>query len=215
MVPDSQTRSRKSEETRQKLLQAAEEIFIQQGFDAARVDEIADRTGYNKRMIYIHFGSKKGLYFEVLKENFSKILKVHQSILRETDDPYEQVVKLIRRHFNFLIENQGFVRLLEWQNLMNHCSREENQELTDMLADGLHEMEKILERGVRKGILRSDLEVKHLLLSVSGLCLSYAQERLLRRALGGKPISDPKYREEALCHITKIVMEGIIARPKS
>ena len=51
---------------RTQLLQAAQEVFVAQGFHAAAMDEIADRAGVSKPVLYQHFGSKLELYLALL-----------------------------------------------------------------------------------------------------------------------------------------------------
>src|SRR5271169_421934 len=52
--------------TRESLLRSATEVFVEQGFSGARVDDIAKRARANKAMIYYHFHSMEGLYKAVL-----------------------------------------------------------------------------------------------------------------------------------------------------
>ena len=52
--------------TREKLLKAATDVFVERGFSGARVDAIARKAGANKAMIYYHFGDKAALYQAVL-----------------------------------------------------------------------------------------------------------------------------------------------------
>jgi AcrR family transcriptional regulator len=55
------------------IFEAAAREFAEQGFDAAGVDRIAARAGVNKAMLYYHFGSKKALYVEVLRDMFRAV----------------------------------------------------------------------------------------------------------------------------------------------
>ncbi len=59
-------RPRDAEATRAALLERATREFADRGYDGARVDEIAEAAGINKRMIYAYFGDKEGLYRAVL-----------------------------------------------------------------------------------------------------------------------------------------------------
>ena len=54
---------------REALLNAAEEVFAEHGFDGARVDDIAETAGYNKSLIFQYFGDKLGLYGSLLKRS--------------------------------------------------------------------------------------------------------------------------------------------------
>jgi AcrR family transcriptional regulator len=59
--------------TRARLLRAASELFAERGFHATTVRDIAARAGANVAAGHYHFGSKRDLYVEVLRENFAAI----------------------------------------------------------------------------------------------------------------------------------------------
>src|SRR5581483_6776266 len=56
-----------AEGTREAILDAAEEIFAEHGFDGARIDAIAAKADYNKSLIFHYFGDKLGLYAAVVR----------------------------------------------------------------------------------------------------------------------------------------------------
>lgn len=60
--------SDKGAKTRQHILDTAERIFAEQGFDAARVDRIAQEAGVNKALIYYYFASKRALLDELIDD---------------------------------------------------------------------------------------------------------------------------------------------------
>jgi AcrR family transcriptional regulator len=55
-------------DTHTAVFRAAAAEFAERGFEAARVDRIAQRARVNKAMLYYHFRSKEGLYLEVLRD---------------------------------------------------------------------------------------------------------------------------------------------------
>src|SRR5687767_13313823 len=55
------------------IFRAAADEFAERGYDAAGVDRIAARARVNKAMIYYHYGSKLGLYVEVLRDMFRAV----------------------------------------------------------------------------------------------------------------------------------------------
>ena len=69
MVKKRRTRG----DSRPAIFQAAAHEFAQRGYDAAGVDRIADRARVNKAMLYYHYGSKQGLYVEVLRDMFRAV----------------------------------------------------------------------------------------------------------------------------------------------
>lgn len=61
------------EMTKERILNVAQKIFAEKGFEATTTQEIADKAKINKAMIYYYFKSKDDLYLEVLKSFFEKI----------------------------------------------------------------------------------------------------------------------------------------------
>jgi AcrR family transcriptional regulator len=76
-------RSRRSEQSQQLILAAAEAEFADKGLAGARVDEIAEESGVNKQMIYYYYGSKEDLYLAVL-EPFASWSSSSSTITRRT-----------------------------------------------------------------------------------------------------------------------------------
>lgn len=199
--------------TRQKLLRAAEQCFIDKGFDAARVDEIALLAGMNKRLIYMYFGNKEELYREVVKINLKTLLDAGRNVSRQSANPIERARAAMERYFDFLAKHPGFVRLLSWESLM--FKSRDDRELVALLEAGLSEMVEIIEQGVRQGVFRPDINAKQLVLSVSGLCLTYFQKRLLMEALWNKDLNKSAVRREVLDHIIGLVLDGVVNRAKA
>ncbi len=56
---------------RLQLLRAAQDVFVAQGFHAAAMDDIADRAGVSKPVLYQHFPGKRELYLALLEEHVS------------------------------------------------------------------------------------------------------------------------------------------------
>lgn len=59
---------------REALLQAAAEVFFEQGYAATSIDAIIERAGGSKRNIYSEFGNKEGLFSAIVKESADKVL---------------------------------------------------------------------------------------------------------------------------------------------
>src|SRR5512136_1493812 len=78
-------------EVRQRILEAAAEVFAERGFGGAGVDEIARRAGVNKAMLYYHVGDKAALFAEVVNSNVEGIRQAVTSALGGLDDPKERL----------------------------------------------------------------------------------------------------------------------------
>src|SRR5690348_12510728 len=63
----SDTETTRGNKSREAIVEAATTVFAEHGFDGARVDTIAQLSGYDKKLLFRYFGDKPGLYAEVLK----------------------------------------------------------------------------------------------------------------------------------------------------
>ena len=68
-----------------KILKAAEEIFAEEGFDGARVDDIAKRAGVNKALIYYYFKSKEQIMEEISKRHLMEIFEAKKDLVNNFD----------------------------------------------------------------------------------------------------------------------------------
>src|SRR3954447_15261603 len=58
----------KTEETRRRLLLAARKVFARDGFEAARLEDIAQEAGHTRGAFYAHYDSKEDLFFALLEQ---------------------------------------------------------------------------------------------------------------------------------------------------
>ena len=73
--------------TRRKLLDAAERIFARDGFEAARLEDIATMAGYSRGAFYANFSSKEDIFFALLERWVSGRIKDVTSLLRREATP--------------------------------------------------------------------------------------------------------------------------------
>jgi AcrR family transcriptional regulator len=71
----------RTEATRRALLQAALRIFVQDGFEAARIEDIAGATGHTRGAFYAHFNSKEDLFFALFEQEAGDRLRALRSAL--------------------------------------------------------------------------------------------------------------------------------------
>ena len=74
--------------TKLRILEAAEGEFSEKGFDGARVDEIARRAGVNKALLYYYFTNKKNIFEELVKMHLEDLIEARNNLLKQ--DPSNQ-----------------------------------------------------------------------------------------------------------------------------
>jgi len=81
--------------SKEKIIEAAVEVFFEKGFDAASMREIAEKAGLTKPMIYYHFKNKEALYLGLLEENLELFCQGLERLLAEGSDPRAMLCAII------------------------------------------------------------------------------------------------------------------------
>jgi AcrR family transcriptional regulator len=104
---------------RRQLLGAAQEVFVEQGYHAAAMDEIAERAGVSKPVLYQHFPGKLELYLALLDENTDLLVATVREALASTADNRQRVAATFGAFFDFVGGEGGAFRLVFESDLGN------------------------------------------------------------------------------------------------
>jgi AcrR family transcriptional regulator len=97
---------------RRQLLDAAQQVFVAQGYHAAAMDDIADRAGVSKPVLYQHFPGKRDLYLALLDESAESLVDAVRSALASTTDNKQRVLATVRAYYEYVGEKGGAFRLV-------------------------------------------------------------------------------------------------------
>ena len=108
---------------RKQLMAAAQEVFVANGYHAAAMDDIADRAGVSKPVLYQHFPGKLELYLALLDLHTKELVGAVRSAMAATTDNAQRVHNAVSAYFNFVdgesAEVQGAFRLVFETDLRN------------------------------------------------------------------------------------------------
>jgi len=104
---------------RLQLLRAAQDVFVAQGYHAAAMDDIADRAGVSKPVLYQHFPGKRELYLALLEEHVSELADKVAESLSGTDDNRARVHRTVEAYFGFIDAEGEAFRLVFESDLRN------------------------------------------------------------------------------------------------
>src|SRR5437762_5651010 len=113
LTATSDTRPRSSRlprhERRRQLLDAALEVFVAQGYHAAAMDDIAERAGVSKPVLYQHFPGKLELYLALLDTHCDAFAEKIRAAMTSTNDNAERVRGAMHAYFEFVShESEAF-----------------------------------------------------------------------------------------------------------
>jgi len=104
---------------RAQLLKAAQEVFVESGYHAAAMDEIADRAGVSKPVLYQHFPSKLDLYLALVDQHSGELLDLIRAALASTTENKQRVAATIAAYFEFVDRDGAPFRLVFESDLAN------------------------------------------------------------------------------------------------
>ncbi|MFD8598455.1 TetR/AcrR family transcriptional regulator [Kitasatospora sp. NPDC059646] len=120
---------------REQLLGAAQEVFVAQGYHAAAMDDIAERAGVSKPVLYQHFPGKLELYLALLDKHCDALVDGTRAALEATNDNKQRVAATMEAYFHYVSSKSGAFRLVFESDLTNEPAvRERVERATDLSA---------------------------------------------------------------------------------
>lgn len=92
-------------ERRQQLVEVARGVFAARGFEATALEEIAERAGVSRPILYSHFGDKQGLFEAVVDAEIARVRAVVSDAIAEPGPPRELVERGLRAFFAYVREH--------------------------------------------------------------------------------------------------------------
>lgn len=96
-----------------RILEAADELFADIGFDGTTTREIAARAGVNKALIHYHFESKDQLLERLLDRYYDQLTETLTRALAESGDLRSRFAALLDAYLAFLVEHRNFSRIVQ------------------------------------------------------------------------------------------------------
>jgi len=145
-----------SEERRTQILEAAMAVFARQGFDQARMDDIAQEAGLSKGALYLYYKSKDAIIAAILQFFFTRAMKKLQGFL-ESEEPPSVREQLLRLNQYYIAEMKWMVSLLPLsfefyavaarQKTVRQFLKQYFKDYREVLAD-------LVQRGIDRGEFR-------------------------------------------------------------
>jgi AcrR family transcriptional regulator len=98
--------------TEQKILEAAEEVFQEKGFDGARMQEIADKANINKGLLHYYFKTKDSLFEAIFSIAFHTMIGQIQSIMSLEISLNERIDRIVDDFMSMLAKNPALPRFV-------------------------------------------------------------------------------------------------------
>lgn len=148
-----------SDPTEKKIIQAALELFVRQGYHGTSIKDITQKVGLTKGALYSHFSGKGALFLRVIDEFKTQFLEA--MILDSQDHPGNAVEKLHRIiSFNarFAFENQDLVVFLTFLTTELNVDVEFEPALKKIYKKYQSVIGRIMKQGIQEGLFRKEID---------------------------------------------------------
>lgn len=105
-------RQKQKELTKNAILKVAEEIVLQDGWQAVSMRKIAEAIGYSLPVVYNHFESKDAIQEEFVKNGFNMLAMAMQSTKEKYSEPEQQLIKMALTYFDFAFNNSAYYKMM-------------------------------------------------------------------------------------------------------
>lgn len=154
--------------TEEKILDAAIEIFVKEGFAGARMQQIADKAGINKSLLHYYYRTKDKLFNTVFEVIFSKASSRIFMIFETEEDFFIQLEKFIGNYLKILKQNP-IIPLF----ILSELSKKKNSVVVTIMKNSsvnIDSLAKAIKKEAEKGAIR-EIDPKILLINILSLCV--------------------------------------------
>ncbi|MFH1150216.1 MAG: TetR family transcriptional regulator [Actinomycetota bacterium] len=155
-------------DTREKILQAADRLFAEVGYDAATTREIAEISGVNKALIHYHFKNKEDLLASILDRYYERLTATLAVSLQGDGSILDRAGRLVDAYMDFLSENRNFARTIQ-----REASGGRNVDRIREHMIPIYRMGTELLHEAYPATLAGDLSAEQLLTSYYGMIVTY------------------------------------------
>jgi TetR/AcrR family transcriptional regulator len=198
--------ARNSEASRAKILDAARAEFVTHGLTGARVDQIAERAGVNKNLIYHYFKSKEELYLRILEDIYSELRERQRDLEVRDLPPVEGMRTLVAHTFDHFVETPDLIRLMSIENIHYAHYLKQSKVVKSLYIPLLKTLQSLLERGQKEGSFRTNVDAVDLYLSISALAYFYLSNRYTLSWIFNQKLDSPKRLSQRRVHVVEMVL---------
>lgn len=154
--------------TEEKIQEAARQVFLEKGFDGARMQEIADKANINKAMLHYYFRTKNKLFEKVFEDAFKKFIPQVGQIMLSDDDLVIKIKSFISTYIDLLLDNQ-FLPLFIMKEITRNPKIVENL-ITIKFSEILEAFQYFIDDEVAKGKIKP-VDAKNLIINIVSMCI--------------------------------------------
>lgn len=200
---------RDAAQTRARILRAARNEFMRNGYSGARIERISRAGRSSDRMIYYYFASKEALYLAVLEGVYSELGEAESALAIDPARPLEALEALIEFTWRYYLAHPEFVALLSNENLQRGRHITKSVKVKQLSRPVLGILGTILAEGSRQKVFRSGLDVAQVYLTLAALGYFYLSNRFTLSSFLGVELMRAEALEARLAEIKRVMLAAV------
>ena len=192
-------KQREREQRRNGLIDAAEKLFFEKGYDNVTMDEIADEAEVNKALLYYYFKNKEALFFAV---DLRGVRILHEMYLKCSNldvDGYTKIKSMIQSLFEFSKDYPDYFRIYRYARTERFqiSDNEDAKELVDLTTGIWRIMVEAILQGMKDGTIRKDVDPVEMSIYINVMSMSALNIDMgFKLILEGRGIHQNKFWED-------------------
>jgi len=153
--------------TEQKIVEAAKKVFLERGFDGARMQHIADEAGINKASLHYYYRSKERLFDKIFFDAFNEFFPKIGQIMTSDLDFFEKIRALTLQYIDLLSHNPYLPVFV-----LHEMNRRPDKLLEILKSSGIDPLmlKSVIEKEIKSGRI-NEIDYRHLIINILALCI--------------------------------------------
>jgi len=194
------------------ILQVAERLFAEEGFDGTSIRAIAREAHVNIAMISYYFGSKEKLLEALITYRTSDMKVQLQNISNENVSPLEKIDLLVDLYINRINKNKCMYQIMHFE-LSTKKRIIEMESFMETKRENAEIFKKIIAEGQAQGVFRKDINIDLIPATVMGTLVHFRSNKLyFEKTMGLQTDEDfEQYIETHVTHHIKQTIKALLA----
>ncbi|MDX2127512.1 MAG: TetR/AcrR family transcriptional regulator [Chloroherpetonaceae bacterium] len=163
----TERKEKEKAERRKEILNAAREVFFRLGFEHTSMEKVAETATLAKGTLYLYFKSKDELYISLVEEGTQLLNEMMKSAIDSEVDVLDKLKATARAYFHFTDKHRDYWRIfmmMDMGAMESKVDAEKLQQFREMRRASISTIENLILEAQAKGLLRSDVSSKDLML---------------------------------------------------
>ncbi len=206
----------KKEKKRRIIIRASLRVFARKGYETTAVDDVAREARLAKGTLYLYFKDKQDLYLQVMLNVLERLETYVSEQIEESQDPFQQMGAIARAQMAFFSSNRGYFRLLTaiFAPEMAGLQRKLIEPLFSKRQKLSRYLHALVEEGKGKGLIRSDIDTRDMVLSFMGMVNETVRSICMARMSSSAADQSRTTAAKRAGAIMKILTQGIAVLPE-